>query len=386
MSKKISFKMFFAVLWRGIRQVLEFILKPFGYKGEDNFSKVIWRIFACCVTAFVAYVALGLICYFAEEVVYDEWIRPHTRKATVCKTEHISNYIVFQDLYGAPGRIFDKSEQKILMTDVDWVVVSEDKDSLAVFSQNGKRGYVNRFTGEVAIPLSFSRAWVFSDGLAAVEKDGELMFIDHSGRIVIDKDFQVHYNDPAYSFKNGHCVVQDAVTGKDGLIDREGNWVIPAEYDNIYNSYGFWHIEKDGYSGLYDSNGKEMFPATNTAVWLYDDIIEVRFRDNTAKRYDHEGKVVVDFVIDSIENLLYETTGLGRDDEGNTYEIYEVADKQRYCVIAGYGFSDHYGLIDRNGKRITEPLYTQIEAIGKDLYLCQPDGIIINGQGKQVKQ
>ena len=54
-------------------------------------------------------------------------------------------------------------------------------------------------------------------------------------------------------------------------------------------------------------------------------------------------------------------------------------------VNAGYGYSDHYGLIDRNGKRITAPLYTGIEAIAEDLYLCQPDGIIINEQGKVIK-
>ena len=65
--------------------------------------------------------------------------------------------------------------------------------------------------------------------------------------------------------------------------------------------------------------------------------------------------------------------------------MYAVANCQRYRVNAGYGYSDHYGLIDRNGKRITAPLYTGIEAIAEDLYLCQPDGIIINGQGKIIK-
>jgi len=57
----------------------------------------------------------------------------------------------------------------------------------------------------------------------------------------------------------------------------------------------------------------------------------------------------------------------------------------RYYVRAGYGYPDHYGLMDRNGKCITAPLYTRIEAIAKDLYLCYPDGIIINGEGKVVK-
>ena len=47
--------------------------------------------------------------------------------------------------------------------------------------------------------------------------------------------------------------------------------------------------------------------------------------------------------------------------------------------------NEYYGLIDRSGKIVTAPEYTSIEAIAEDLYLCQPQGIIINGKGQQVK-
>lgn len=91
-------------------------------------------------------------------------------------------------------------------------------------------------------------------------------------------------------------------------------------------------------------------------------------------------------MIDNVENMEYETTELGHDSEGCSYKIYAVADKQRYCIYHGPDYEERYGLIDLNGRRITGPLYTLIEAIGKDLYLCQPGGIIINGQGKEVTQ
>lgn len=391
MKKKISFKLFFAVLWRGVCQVFEFIAKIFGYKDQSTYAKVVWRIFAGCITSLVA-LFTGVILYaFATEVVYDDWIRPHTNDEYVFEEKHISNHIVFQDLYGPTGRIYDELQKKVLLTEVDWVVTSEDKDSLAVFSKEGKRGYVNRFTGEVAVPLSFTRAWVFSEGLAAVEKDNKLVFIDHSGNVVIDKDFDVHFNQPSYAFKNGYCVIQDAVSGKEGLIDMKGEWVLNPEYDNIYNNNGFWHVEKERRYGLFDAKLNEMFAVTNTAIWFHEPgIIEVRAGDNTAQRYDYAGNVLVDFIIDDIENLQYETTDLRNDitsseDYSEDNKVYAVANCQRYRVNAGYGYSDHYGLIDRNGKRITAPLYTGIEAIAENLYLCQPDGIIINGQGKVIK-
>ena len=386
MKKRISFKTFFTVLWRGIWQCVEFILKPFGYKREGKFAKNLQKITLTCIAALIVYISGVWLYFFTTEFIYDDLIRPHTKDAYVRNSDYISNHIVHQDLYRTTGRIYDKLNDKILLKGVDWVAVSDDKDSLAVFSKDDKRGYINRFTGEIAIPLSFTRAWVFSEGLAAVEKDGELVFIDHTGRIVIDKDLQVHFEDPAYAFKNGYCVVQDDVTGKDGLIDKEGNWVLPAEYDEIYNSFGFWKVEKDGLVGLYDSTMKEMFPLNNISLWVFDDYIEVRTNDYVTKHYDYDGNVVVDFVIDNVENMEYETTELGHDSEGCSYKIYAVADKQRYCIYHGPDYEERYGLIDRNGRRITGPLYTLIEAIGKDLYLCQPGGIIINGQGKEVTQ
>lgn len=391
MKKRISFKLFFTVLWRGICQVFGFIGRLFGYKDESTYAKVVWRIFTGCVTMLVALFTIALTYSFVDEVVYDKWIRPHTMKAWVYDEKYISNHVVFQDLYRSSGRIYDKSKGEVLLKDVDWVVTSDDKDSLAVFAKDGKRGYINRFTGEVAIPLSFTRAWIFSEGLAAVEKDGELMFIDHSGKVVIDKDFQVHFDDPKYAFENGYCMVKNPIDGKMGLIDRSGNWALDAEYDNLFNNEGFWQVEKDDCVGLYNAQMIEMFPVENSGIYIYDNVIEVRHADHTAKRYDYDGNVIVDFVIDEVSNMQYETTELRNDTEisGDGFidnKVYGIANCQQYIVKSGnYNSPDYYGLLGRNGKIVTPPIYTSIEAIDKNLYLCQPDGVIIDDNGKVVK-
>lgn len=107
-----------------------------------------------------------------------------------------------------------------MLDDVDWVAVSEDYDSLVVFSKDGKRGYLNRFTGKVSIEPVYSRAWVFSEGLAAVEKDGKLIFIDHTGKTVIDKGFEADNSNLAYTFNGGYCKMKDNVNWNIGLIDK----------------------------------------------------------------------------------------------------------------------------------------------------------------------
>lgn len=389
--KKITFKEYFATLLGGLWQAILWILGIFGYKDESSYGKFVKRIFAFCVTILMVLFTVCVLVAFTKEIVYDKWIRPHTDDR-VWDERHISNYIVFQEMYYSDkNRVYDKSKGKVLLEDVDWIVVSEDKDSLAVFARNGKRGYINRFTGEVVVPEIYTRAWIFSEGLAAVEKNSELLFIDHSGKVVIDKDFQVYFDDPKYAFKNGYCIIKNPVNGKMGMIDRCGEWVLNAEYDNLFNNDGFWQVEKGGCAGLYTAELNLMFPVENTAIFVNEDAIEVRHADHIARRYDRDGNIVVDFVIDEVSNMQYETTELcnntdSSEDEFFDNRIYKVANCQQYLVKSGnYNSPDYYGLLNRNGKIVTPPIYTSIKAIDKNLYLCQPNGVIINDRGEIVQ-
>lgn len=389
--RKITCKEFFATILGGIWLAVLWVAGLFGYKDESSFGKVVRRVFASCATILLVLFTGCVLYVFATKVVYDEWIRPYTDDR-VWEERYISNHVVFQHMYYSnETRVYDKRKGKVLLEDVDWVVTSDDKDSLAVFARNGKRGYINRFTGEIVVPESYTRAWIFSEGLAAVEKEGELLFIDNSGKVVIDKDFQAYFDNPKYAFKNGYCMIRNPVDGKMGLIDRTGNWALDAEYDNLFNTNGFWQVERDSRVGLYTAELDMLFPVKNTGIYVYDDIIEVRHADHTAKRYDHEGNIVVDFVIDEVSNMRYETTELRNDLPGSSEEdvdktVYGIANCQRYLVRSGnWNYEDYYGLLNRNGEIITRPIYTSIEAIGKSLYLCQPDGVIINDQGESVE-
>ena len=389
--KKVTFKEYFATLLGGLWQAILWVIGLFGYKDESSFGKVVKRIFASCATILLILFTGCVLYTFATEVIYDEWLRPHINDK-VWNEKHISNHIVFQQMYYSDkGRVYDKNKRIVLLNDVDWVVTSSDKDSLAVFARNGKRGYINRFTGEIAIPENYTRAWVFSENLAAVEKNGKLLFIDHSGRVVINKDFQVHFDAPKYAFKNGYCMIKNPVDGKMGLIDQTGRWAINAEYDDLFNNEGFWQVEKDGCVGLYTADLDLLFPVENTAINVYDDYIEVRHADHIARRYDHDGNMIVNFVIDEVDNLQYETTELRNDMESIDGEytdnnIYGIADCQRYLVRSGnFSTPDYYGLLNRDGRIVTPPIYTSIEAIGKNLYLCQPDGVIVSNKGEIVK-
>ena len=78
------------------------------------------------------------------------------------------------------GRVTIKNEAtgKVTIKDIklDWQQASRN-DSLAVFCSEHKRGYYNVYTGEIVVPAQYSRAWVFSDVLAGVNKNVMIGFI-----------------------------------------------------------------------------------------------------------------------------------------------------------------------------------------------------------------
>ncbi len=388
--KKVTCKEFFSNLLSGVWQALRWFVGLLGYKDESSFGQVVKRIFALCVTILLFLFTACMLYALATEWIYKEWIRPYTDD-TVSEEVYLSNHIVFQRMYYShEWRVYDMNREKVMLKGVDWVTTSDDNDSLAVFARNDRRGYLNRFTGEIVIPEDFTRAWVFSEGLAAVEKDGELLFIDHSGKVVIDKDFEVYNENPSYAFECGYCAIRNPVDGNVGLIDKAGNWVLEPEYEKLHNEEGFWLAEKGGHVGLYTADVELLFPIENTGIRVYNGIIEVRHADHIARRYDCEGNMLVDFVVDEVANMEYETTRLRNDltvseDECVDRKVYSVANCQRYLVRNGdWQSPDYYGLLNRNGTIVTPPIYTQIEAIAEDLYLCQPDGVIVNDYGEVV--
>lgn len=389
MKKEISVKLFFTVLWRGVCQVLKAIGKLFGYKEGTTFGKMVWRVFATCVTTLLLLLTVSVVYVFCNDVVYRKWIRPNT-SPSVYVEEHLGNSIYFQDLYYRNGRVIDKENGKTLIDDVKWV--AKTTDTLAVFAVDDKRGFLNRFTGEVVVPCIYDRAWVFAEGMAAVEKNGKLLFIDQSGKVVIDKGHVVPFETDGYFFRSGYCVVSNTADDNWGLIDKTGNWVLAPEYEHIgHPNDSLWVVKKNGYYGVLTETLDTLFASELCGVVVHDNFIEARFDDHTAKLFDFKGKLVEDFVIDEVENMTYETTELRQmaiEDEGTVSGMEEpvnaVADCQKYGVnneVLGW----RYGLLDRNGKRVTPPVYTSIDAIGKDLYLCMPYGTIINGKGESVE-
>ena len=210
MKKHISPRLFFDVIGRGIKQAAVWVAKLFGYKEGTTFGKIVWRVFALSASLVMFYIAV-IFTYFIVEEVSDKIDDMKRNSRTYCHqfgNRYLSAYVIYhEDTQG--GYLYNTLTGKRTLTGINWVLKSSDGDSLVLFASHGKRGYFNRFTGKVAIPVQYDEAWAFSEDVACVYKDGLLTFIDHNGNQVIDKKFPYSGSINGYAFHNGLCAMLD---------------------------------------------------------------------------------------------------------------------------------------------------------------------------------
>ena len=159
----------------------------------------------------------------------------------------LSENVTLRSFSDNKWRVYNKQTGEYTTEKINWVSEAPETDSLAVYALPGKRGYININTGRIIIDADandYRKAWVFSDGLAAVMKDGKIGFINDKNDVVIpflfDYTDKCRMYDFGYVFHNDYCAMTDA-DGNLGLIDKNGNWVLEPKYDEI------WAPHKSGY-------------------------------------------------------------------------------------------------------------------------------------------
>ena len=324
--------------------------KKFSFKSifksgifAGTYTRTVWRfIWNCSSTLFLLFM-LMVIYLIVYEGIYKEWIYPNLPQEEC----------------------------------MEWMEDAESPNTLVVFKQCEKWGYLNRLTDK---PLSerYDYAWPFSEGMAAVVKDKRLQFINTKGEVVINTELGRMPEETDCKFIQGYCIV-NSVDGLTGLIDKQGNWALQPIYDDISHTNGLWKVRSYDLYGLFSSSLDTLFTVKHPRIDVEDEAIEVSFPNHIVKRYDYNMNILEDFVIHSIEELS--TRDFYKEDEFR----YAVARQMCYAVNVENESTLYYGLMDRNGRRITPPDFTSIVAIGMDLYFCKPQGIVIDGKGKQIK-
>lgn len=373
-----------ATIGRGIKEAARWVGKMFSYKAENKCARGVWYVFATSAALLTLYLAVELTVVIVDgvgDLVSDYKYHRKNLNPTYLhdfSNEYVSPYVIYHSSY--PSYLYNTTTRRRTAMDIHWVCKSSDGDSLACFStiEEHKRGYFNRFTGEVVIPAQYKKAWIFSEGVACVYDKGMLHFIDHRGNPAIDKVYPYTPCIDDYCFHHGLCLMSDG-NGHVGLIGRYGEWIVEPKYSYIsYESKGFWKIvDAEGREGLLLADGEPFLPCKYDHVVVRDtDCISVRMLNHLCQLYDFEGNLVNGCDYCEIKKMEYIS------DEYDEYG--ELKKATAHCLKYRTG-NHHYGLMDHNGNMITLPLYGCITAIAPGLYHCEGDegSIILDDYGRE---
>ena len=260
---------------------------------------------------------------------------------------------------------------------------SEGLAVVATYEGGYKEGYIDQ-AGKVVIEPAYVMARDFSEGLAAVgfgeyglhnSGDHKTGFIDQTGKLVIEPKYR-----DALSFSEGLAVVCN--DNKCGYIDKTGKLAIPIQFDDAKSfSEGLACVQIGEKFGFIDKAGNVVIKPTYS--------LPATFKEGLAsvvtggKGWQGHGGFVF---TEKGEPAFIDKTGqiairLGNDIEGAAsfsegLAAVDVKSKNNRDTLTGF--------IDRTGKFVIAPKYSDVDSFSDGLAQFRLDGewAYLNKQGE----
>lgn len=290
----------------------------------------------------------------------------------------------------------EKTRKRLSPQPLHWV--GTNGDTLAVVAATGRRAFFNRFTGEQVLPFDYTRAWLFSEGVAAVTDTADnLFFINKKGERAIPQTYRyspsMRYE--GYQFHNGYCIMNqpsdggaDGTPERMGMIDREGGWCLPPVWDKIIWRQGYWELRRNDSILLIDTALRTILPKMRAIESrLYGDsniLVEIPHRP--LKLYTMQGRLLTEKVFAYVTPLLYRADH--QVDYSNDTDYSELIPSACFMYT---NMGGDCGLMDGHGRILTDALYREIKAVDRDLFCAlltyYPNNIyvLLGSDGKEIR-
>ena len=391
------------LIWEGLIRILASVVSGIktilGMNDNSKYAVVLCRVIGTCLTIVTLLITAGIVCRFGYEICHRmNWFGAGYDNGSLYEDRILSAAVNYHhDDSSNEGYVFS-NEGKKLIKGVQWISMPLGDDSLVVYSDGKKRGYFNKYTGEVVIKPRYKHAWVFSDGLASVEEGGYIKFIDSSGEVAFDPHIPYRDGMDGLVFHNSYCIIENDRSGLVGLVDKKGDWILQPDYSSIVCADSFFVVCNGKEQAVFAANLSTVIPFMDASLSVNDNEIEAIMSDHSIRTYNLQGEMTDDSKITDTDMLLYDTGEIvytasyeydeeGRvackKEEANQSMRQAVAHCRRYQADFGW-----YGLLSPDGVIVTPPLYSMIIAISADLYLCKDvhgNGVILNDAGHRVE-
>lgn len=270
---------------------------------------------------------------------------------------------VFKNLEGFYGYI-DLSG-KVVISPQYWLALSF-RDGVAFVAEK-KEGRIRAGAidskGKRLFQATFENLAVFHNNLFAAKKDGKWAYLNEKGEKLTDFIFDEPY---VTIFPPNVCMAK--IDNKVGLLDAEGNWILPPEYESVYmGREGLIALVKDDKVGFVDAEGKT--------------IIDFKFPKAVIGKLDFytfsEGLAVVMLSpVPTVRGTPIEKITCGViDKKGEVLFTFQGIPRNQFTngFLAVMSSKDVYGLVDQSGSHYQLPSYVKpIEASQNGLF----DGIL----------
>lgn len=213
-------------------------------------------------------------------------------------------------------------------------------ENLAPFLKAGKYGFINK-TGKIAIPCVYDMVWGFHQGMAKVRKDHKIGYINVKNEIIIP----IEYEDLGL-FSDGFSIAQK--NGKVGFIDAKNNLVVPCIYQDA-------RPFEDGLAIVQSAVNKRWgcVDAKGTVKILFNFEEISKFSEGYARVVLNGKEGIIDKNGVLIKDCIFDKVG--------------KVENERAIVI----YKGKYGVIDMNGQLQISPIYTSIERLKGDIFICK---------------
>lgn len=288
------------------------------------------------------------------------------------------------------GFINQKGEQRILPM-FEWV--SEFSEGLASVGLNGQVVYIKK-NGQIQIPFLEAESSSFNTGYAivftATDKQGlinkqgtlvlDTVYDDigefSNGRLVVAKNDRYFYLDKnlhkafdhdfdnAYDFEKDYAIVQSQ--GKYGYINNEGTYFIQPVFDYASKFVNDLAIVKSGdLFGLINRNGDTIVDFIYDNIKIYENKIIALVKDDKIGYADLQGKIVIPIEYDYSESL------------------FQIIPDDTELIIARK--QDKWGVLNYQNKLVIPFKYKQLRYLEKGLFLARlTHWGIINEENKTI--
>jgi len=236
-------------------------------------------------------------------------------------------------------------------------------DGLLPIKKGTKWGCINN-NGEIAIPFQFDVIECFNNGVAIAKKDGKYGLIDTSGKeltgFIYDKleGFTGEFKD----------YFKATINNKKGLINAVGETIVEFEFDDFIpyvfddmmrsQNDGMMRVHKDGKEGLIDKDGNFVLECKYTAIRFISNELLVLSESQKVGVFDkHLNEIVpceYDFIAhtcakDGFVVALKDGLWGFLDISGNTFVPYKNTNNyyyERSLRIAAYGFENALNVLE----------------------------------------